>query len=235
MLLVFGQGCLRKTEEPLVKARPVFYHRALLNRTSVHVGAPTPVSSGEHKISGTAWKHHLTQGSFSILTAHNPGAKQMSSFVNAHRNAQLEADLKRMGAVYHKALGNYGGAKENSFIVHHTATVQPHHINHLARRYGQESVFHSSKGKHRIHYVTGPNVGKHHPGEGHVMKPKARKDYTQPVSTPHGKVQAQIDFGRLTKKEEEDKKVFGVEIETDEGPMEVEFNIDHERLEDSDE
>lgn len=208
------------TDQPLTKAekklppqanaaiKPVpgqFFHPDLLSRKTVNLGYGDVTTAGHHPVSEEGLHHHLTSGSYSLLTAHNPSGIKTSPEENMANNQKLQADLDRSGAVYHKVKGTYGGNEEQSYLVHHTRDVQPHHIEELGRKYGQESVIHSSLGQHKMVYVTGPNAGKHNKGAGHSIVPRANENYSQIGSNPNQKFSLDFNFDSLHHEDEMQK------------------------------
>jgi hypothetical protein len=226
---------LFKTEEA-GPPKASFFHPAHLARTSIHIGT-TPLSTpGAHPITKHALEHHLDHGSMSFITAHNPGGQKLSDHANALRNTQLEHDLIRHGAIYHRVKGKYGGHTEDSFMIHHTRTFTPEHAEQLARKYGQESVLHTSNGQHQLKYVTGDKMGKHHPGKGYTKNIKASDNFSHPANKPKEKFSANLNWDELKQsesaKEERSKKSRLFEIQTEDGDVhEVEFNIDDDKEE----
>jgi hypothetical protein len=170
----------------------------LLNRESIFTGEKYISETGAHEISPVALQQHLDHGSYSIFTAHNPNAQKLSDKSNAERNAALEADLNAHGAIYHRVKGHYGHP-EDSYLIHHTKNVQPHHLEQLAQKYGQESIIHSSRRKNRLVYLSGPNVGMHHKGDGYTRDSRAADYYTHPEGQPNEKFTLHLDFGGLHK------------------------------------
>lgn len=163
----------------------------LMGRTSVRTASGS-VSEGQHRLTWPLLQDHLHEGSFSVITAHNPHNKETPHEENLKRNEVLENHLKSMGAIYHKGIGAYG-RKEDVFMVHHTAKVSPQQIEALAHQHGQESVFHSSKGNNRMVYLHGEHAGKHVRGQGFTHDNKLTDYYTQ-LDAPEDKWSGGLDF-----------------------------------------
>lgn len=72
----------------------------------------------------------------------------------------LAKELDHLGLKYEPTDGKYGNP-ESSFIVYNPTREQ---MIDLGRRYGQEGVVYTLKGRHQLIYTNGPNKGKHAPG-----------------------------------------------------------------------
>jgi transposase-like protein len=101
--------------------------------------------------------HPLFTGHTALITAENPRGQ------SAGTNEDLKRDLDERGYKHQPVQGQYGGAKENSFLVHNP---DPKVMVDLGKKYGQDSILLSDNGKHKILFTTGPNAGKYHAGTG---------------------------------------------------------------------
>jgi hypothetical protein len=194
--------------QQLKKNEQLFFHSELMNRKQVWGGRQYH-GSGHVKPTHDTLRSHLHEGSFSILTAHNPMAQKLTPFQNALRNNVLEKELKDTGAVYHKIKGKYGN-EEDSFLIHHTASLSPAKAEELAKNHGQESLLHSSKGRHQLKYVNGPNTGTAEHGSGYTFDPNLHDFYSQLPGKPETKWQAHL--GKA-----DDFKKLGYEFEMEDG------------------
>lgn len=82
-------------------------------------------------------KSPLVTEQYAMLTAENPGAKQLSGAENAARNKELVAELKSMGYEPMTIKGHYGGNPESSFMI---PGLSQEDALALGKKYGQESV-----------------------------------------------------------------------------------------------
>lgn len=177
--------------------------------------------SGALRLSRTELEHHLANSGLTFMTAENPAAQQLDPAQNATRNRTFEKDLARLGARFHRVKGRYGGNEENSYMIFHGGSATPAALEKLGAKYGQESVLHSIRGNHQLKYVSGPNAGKHHPGEGYTMSNEAPDFYSRARGIPQ-KFTANINFGETVDKSEH-QGGHHFTIETDEGPIGVHF------------
>jgi hypothetical protein len=69
--------------------------------------------------------------------------------------------MDSMGLHYVPTVGHYQGKPERSYIVLNPSMEQ---MKDLGQKFGQESVIHSEKGKHKLVYTNGPDIGKYTPG-----------------------------------------------------------------------
>lgn len=176
---------------------------------------------GSMRLSRAELEHHLQNSGMTFMTAENPSAQALTPNENATRNRQLEKDLSRLGAKFHRVRGRYGGNEESSYMIFHSDRVTPEVIEKLGAKYGQESVLHSVRGEHQLKYVSGPKAGMHHPGKGYTMSDDAPDYYSQARGVPK-KFTAQLDFDRLERSEQSHRREFV--IDTDEGPVKVLFD-----------
>jgi hypothetical protein len=107
----------------------------------------------------------LTGGQFAVIGGAGP--KYRPEIQGGHKG--LEQHLAERGFKYEQTHGKY----EPSFIVHNIPRDQ---AMELGRKAGQESIIHSNLGQHEMVYVNGPQVGKHHPGNGHQFFHHPPKD-----------------------------------------------------------
>jgi hypothetical protein len=165
---------------------------------------PDPHKPGPHRLSPEGLQHQLKHGTYSLISAgpnsDDPAEKDMHEdhpmFLERHK--KLRADLDKHGYAYTEVRGKWSGKGERSFkvyhkpeatteqgngvMVHHKAPSEFSHMRELAKKYNQNSVIHSHRGDHEMHYTTGALTGQHRKGMGHEMKPKADDDYTE---VPH--------------------------------------------------
>jgi len=149
----------------------------------------------------------LNGGTFGLMSGEAP---KFHAHVDAtHEN--LVRTLKSMGLKHDQTHGRYGDP-ERSVIIHNPREDQ---MRTLGKLFGQESVIHSSGGKHKLIYTNGPIEGKfrgtvpaqqphewfdhppddyytHLPGAGHF---RINFDFDQ---EPQG---TNMNFGTLTKKD----------------------------------
>ena len=78
----------------------------------------------------------LGMDSWAILTAEDPGAQKATPEQNAARTAELEADLKELGADYMPVVGKYGDVQGSLIVTNITEEAAAA----LGRKYGQESI-----------------------------------------------------------------------------------------------
>jgi len=165
---------------------------------------PDPHQPGPHRLSPAGLQHQLKHGTYSLISAgpnnEDPAEKDLSEnhpkFLERHQ--KLRADLDKHGYAYTEVRGKWDGKGERSFkvyhkpeattepsngvMVHHKAPTEFAHMRKLAKKYNQNSVIHSHRGTHEMHYTTGGLTGQHRKGTGHQMKPGADNDYTE---VPH--------------------------------------------------
>ena len=120
-------------------------------------------------------KDILSKSNWTILTAENPGAKELSPEENASRMAQLTAQLDAEGMAYHLVDGHYGRAEKSLILFNST----PEQALALGRQYDQESVL------TRDGYVY--QDGTRTPTTGEVVvHDTAPEDYFTTVTMPDG-------------------------------------------------
>lgn len=179
-------------------------HELFLPRKQIWLGkdgmqniyAATP---GHHSITSDALKQHLENGSYTMMSAANPKGedkKLLSDEENSKRMGQLEAELKSHGAIWHRTTGHYG-YPEPSMMVHHMGSITPQLLEQIAKKYGQESVLHSTNNTHQLKFVNGEHQGKHHKGTGHVFSDKLTDFFTDVPKA--SKFQNELDFSTLHK------------------------------------
>lgn len=101
--------------------------------------------------------HPLFSGHTALITAENPRTQ------SAGTNEDLKRDLDAKGYKHQPVQGQYGGTKENSFLVHNP---DPKVMADLGKKYGQDSILLSDNGNHKLLFTTGPNAGKYHASTG---------------------------------------------------------------------
>ena len=196
----------------ITSMKPYHQHRQMIEIAENRY-ANTP---GKYRISKDKLKHHLTHGSYSMLTAANPQSSELSPKENSKRMADLETDLKGIGAVYHSATGVWDGKPEPSLMVHHKGDVTPKKLEELAQKHGQTAILHSTENQHTMKYVHGENAGLHEKGEGHQVDDNFQDDYTHIKRA--GKFRNHIDFGKFHKAV---KRGFHFVIPTEEGEVKI--------------
>lgn len=173
-------------------------HDKYLQREGIHTrGGAMAKQPGHYYLDKETLQHHLNHGSYSIISAANPGANKMSDKENSERHANLQRDLANLGGIYHEVQGVYGGHSEPSIMVHHRGKVTPAAIEGLGAKYGQESVFHSNANSHELKYVTGPQAGSHHKGSGHEFGQHFEDNFTEAPGA--GKFSGNLDFDKVHK------------------------------------
>jgi len=128
--------------------------------------------------------HGENPETFSILSAHNPMGKKLSEQENASRNAQLKAEIEKMGyKIQETQIVNPDGSVAKAFYV---PSLDAKVASHLARTYGQEYVL-SDGGKY---FISGPNQGQMFKtnGELHVSDGFTNNYITMPVGNKTSKV-----------------------------------------------
>lgn len=94
----------------------------------------------------------LNGGTFGMMSGENP-------LFHAHVDASHEnlvKTLNAMGLRHEQTQGRYG-SPERSVLIHNPREDQ---MKTLGKLFGQESVIHSSGGKHKLIYTNGPDEGK---------------------------------------------------------------------------
>jgi len=130
---------------------------------------------------------------FKSAHAQNPSIEDVTKFLNSQ------------GEDAHIVEGFYG-EPERSILVENPKNTKG--IMQMAKDFGQESVLHSNEGKHQLHYVNGPDVGKIVSGEGtNWTKSKPTDNYTI-IHTVDGPLYMQhnLNFENQTKKSEDLQK-----------------------------
>jgi hypothetical protein len=148
----------------------------------------------------------VNSGSFSVLTAANPG-HTISPRENQKRMLDLYEELNRKGIAYMPTVGRYlfgdkDAKPEPSVMIPHTAHFGIAAAREMGKRLGQESVMHSIKGHAQVVYT---NIPERHPewGVGGVRysggdpnKPHATLDSTATDAyTGHQGNKFSYDFG----------------------------------------
>ena len=152
----------------------------------------------EIKLSKAELDNMLKNGTYSIVSAGPTPDEADLSWTDPKikmRHAQLRQDLESAGFSYTEVKGRYG-KEEQSIIVMHDGTADPdaaksvvvHHsspsefgfVRALGKKYGQESVIHSSHGQNEMHFTTGQHEGQHLKGSGFQYLPEEAVDlYTE--------------------------------------------------------
>ena len=91
-------------------------------------------------------------GTFGAMSGENP--LYPAKVEATHEN--LTRTLKQMGLPFDETHGRYGDP-ERSVLIYNPREDQ---MKTLGKLFGQESVIHSSGGKHQLHYTNGPEEGK---------------------------------------------------------------------------
>lgn len=224
----FGKSfqSLKKADE---SPKDNYFDPDLLSRKFINIGRGMVNKGGSHPISTRLLDYHLSHGSYSLMTAHNPMGSAQSPEQNSEANIQLENDLKQQGAVYHKVKGKYGGNEEESFMVHHTANTHPKQLEAIAKKHGQESIFHSVRGENKLAYVNGPSEGLHRKGQGYARNVNAKDDFSQIKNAPKSKFSLNVDWDKMHKSESEHTRTY--EIESEEGHKHsISFHVDHNKF-----
>lgn len=106
-----------------------------------------------------------------IFSAENPLYPENKKYNMGH--SDVVDLLQRKGYKVEEAQGHYG-VPERSIIVHNPSKLAVKHLLNLSRDLGQESGLYSTGYDHELHYLAGPNAGKHVKGQGttiHKRKP----------------------------------------------------------------
>jgi hypothetical protein len=164
---------------------------------------PPRKPAGEVRLTRPQLDAVLEHGTYSIISAGRNGNDSREKDMHPEhaefkaRHEKLRGELSKRSLRYTEVEGHYG-SKEPSFIVHHdSAKPQPgnafmvHHdspsefgvMRTLGKQFNQDSVIHSHRGAHELHFTTGDHEGEHHKGKGHEYKPGAEDFYTK-VETP---------------------------------------------------
>ncbi len=115
----------------------------------------------------------VSGGHVGIMTAEFPYEK------SGKTNEDLQSELTSRGFKFEPAPGKYEGRNENSFIIHGPSVED---MEDLGKRYGQQSVIHSSGGQHKMIYTHGPRAGTFNPGAGVNVFPQQPEDFFTTVS-----------------------------------------------------
>ncbi len=81
---------------------------------------------------------------FGIMTAENPRGKAADPAFNNEANKELEAELQERKYGYDKIGGQFGGVKENSFLI---MNIAYHEMVELGYKFKQEAVIFATKKK----------------------------------------------------------------------------------------
>ena len=148
-------------------------------------------------------EHILSKGYYSIVSAgkndDDPEEKEMNPTDPKFqkRTEELQAELEKMGVSYSKALGQYGGSPEHSFMVFHEDVEIPRNapqsamvkydkenaahvrnqLNQLGEKFNQASVLHGAEGNGFLHFTTGKHKGTECGGKGWNKLPLEIPDY----------------------------------------------------------
>lgn len=132
--------------------------------------------------------HPVTSGgTFGLLSGENP--RGPTETTPTHEN--LINHLKQMGLKHEVVQGHYG-SPETSVLVHNPTRDQ---MVSLGKRFGQESVIHSSGGKHELVYTHGPDAGKVHTANTHEFFKEPPKDFYTELPG-HGHFRINFDFSK---------------------------------------
>jgi hypothetical protein len=124
-------------------------------------------------------------------------------FAEAHK--ALGEDLTAGGYKFAEIRGRYEGVDEPSYMVQ-MPDEHKHVLVGMGRKYGQEAVIHSTKGKNQLIYTTGPNAGQAHSGNGFNYTPDAEDMYSE-YAGPDGKpikFSLNFDFHNMEPMQEEE-------------------------------
>jgi hypothetical protein len=168
--------------------------------------------AGHVSLSRDRLEHLLQHGTYSLISGgRNPAHADEAALPEDHqkfadRHEALKRDVEAAGYDYTEVEGHYGG-KEKTLVVHHAhapkrlmadsaMSLMVHHahapshyatLRSLGARHNQDSVVHSHRGTHELHYTVGDKAGQHHKGTGHAFLPHADDFFTR---VPHGKAGA---------------------------------------------
>ena len=164
---------------------------------------PPRKPAGEVRLTRPQLDDLLEHGTYSIISAgRNGNDAREKDMPEDHaefkaRHERLRGELKKRKLRYTEVEGHYG-SREASFIVHHESAkpqksnaFMVHHdslsefgvMRALGKQFNQDSVIHSHRGAHEMHFTTGGHAGEHHKGKGYEYKPAAEDFYTR-VETP---------------------------------------------------
>lgn len=94
-----------------------------------------------------------------IITAENPNAKELSKEDNIKRNAHLEEILKSMNIPYLAIQGQYGGNKENSFLIF---DIDKHAGEVLRKQFEQEAFVYIDENDYSLCFEGGKEINTKH-------------------------------------------------------------------------
>jgi hypothetical protein len=93
-------------------------------------------------------------------------------------NEELKRDLTGMGLKYEETEGQYD-TPENSLIVHHPTREQ---MDHLGKKFGQESVVYGEGGRHELRYTNDAADGGPKAGQFYPSVPQMRYSMVKPAN-----------------------------------------------------
>jgi hypothetical protein len=106
-----------------------------------------------------------------------------------HQN--LLSHLKKIGLKHEEVKGHYG-SPERAVLIHNPTEDQ---MVDLGKKFGQESVIHSTGGKHKLVYTHGPDVGKVHTADTHEFFQHPPEDFYTELPG-HGHFRINFDFSK---------------------------------------
>lgn len=134
--------------------------------------------------------HPLFSGAQSVgmLSGENP---YHPAEVQGHE--QLGNELKQMGLQAVERQGSYG-SPERSWMVYGPTREQ---LMDLGRKYGQDSVIFSDKGKDEMVYTNGDKAGHYHSGTGREIFAENPGDYYTHMPEANAYLRMGFDFDNL--------------------------------------
>lgn len=196
----------KKVKSKMIRGKMIKGFWELAKANGEHQLEPRPTYKlGNHvTLTKDMLNDKLNNGHYSMISAgrnvDHPDEKNLPENhpMFSERHEKLRQDLVNHGLDHTEIEGHYGG-KEKTFIVHHNKKPENnkafmvHHehpsehtiVRDLGKKYNQNSVIHSHKGTHELHFVTGQDAGNHHKGQGHEITPHA-SDYYSKVEHPEG-------------------------------------------------
>lgn len=144
----------------------------------------------------------LRRSTFCMMSAgrnpEDPKDMKLTDKQIADRYTDLLSDLKAEGYVYTRCRGKYVNPEESVMVMCHDAEKSD--MMKLGKKYKQDSIVFSNKGRGSLIYTTGEKAGKEEmAGEGYEVVPKATDFYTKMPLANGDTVKFTINLEELVK------------------------------------
>ena len=123
----------------------------------------------------------LSETSFVLISSgrnpENAADMKLTDKQISERHKQLHNDIIKRGNTFTKVVGNYGETEDSFLVMVHDSAKKD--MIKLGKKYNQDSIIFTDKGKNELIYTTGKNKGEiGMSGNGYEYTPKAKEYYT---------------------------------------------------------